>query len=367
MDHQGRGRAGASRASKYPKYPGHIHSIQSILDILEHDDYTNLPKIPLKDEGVLRSIVTHLKTSESNLCPSPPDHSRLKVTRRRTYKRKRSPSPNSIMERRDSTWSSTIKSYLANKISKSQSREQRLTTLCEQASAQVPQTEKELDKYLLSVWGNVLSGPSIDVDDEAAIEIEDLKYFYDRKLRELKQNYKVDLSELSHLASTSCTAHEDQELTEAVSEAKVKAKCFDRLRFALKEQMAKTILEILPESLMFGKRLSPWAVSVMTQWFKRHLHHPYPTAEQKEDLATKSAITVEQVSTWFSRKRATTPFKRSGVKRKGRSQRRRRILCGKGKRRGKGKRGKAKGKGKKNKGKERLVVRHIRRRQIGFI
>lgn len=361
-----------------------------MLDILEdhdHDDFrttNNLP--PLKDEDVLQSIVTHLKSSEHNLCPSPPDESSLMITRRKTYSRRQSPSPAPPRKRRrvssprkrrraqprpkrrrDSTWVSNVRNYLSEKTSKSPSRKRRLSELYE-PYVPVPQTEKELDKFLLGVWGNDVSGPSFETDPQTAQEIEELKSFYDKKLCELKQNHKIHLSELAHLADTSCTAHEDNELVMAVNEAKDKIKCFDRLRFSLKEQVAEAILELIPEGLMLSKKLSRKSAGLLTRWFKQHFKYPYPTRKQKEDLARKCAITVERVSNWFINQRASTirrarrkqcPCTRS----RGRGRRRSKRKAKQGKR----KRGRAKRKGKgRKKGRRKLVIRHVRSRTIRF-
>lgn len=218
-----------------------------------------------------------------------------------------------------------------------------------------PQTEKELDKFLLSVWGNEVSGPSFDMDPQTALEIGEMKDFFDRKLCELKQNYKVHLSELAHLADTSCTAHPDRELVSAVSEAKSQIKCFDRLRFELKEQMAATILELAPESLILSKRLSPRAASSMNRWYLQHSHYPYPTAKQKQDLARKCAVSVEQVSNWFSRQRACTTRKRTRKRRV--PSRARRTTAGRRRRR-RARRGKG-----RKRGRSKVVVR-VRRRIV---
>ena len=216
-------------------------------------------------------------------------------------------------------------------------------------SSQVPQTEKELDKFLLSVWGNRHTGPNVEIDDgDAAAEIEELKLFYDRKLSELKRNYKVHLSELSHLADTSCTAHKDRELLEAIQEAKTRLKCFDRLRFDLKEQVAKTIVSILPESLVLSKKIPSKAVRILSEWFHRHMDYPYPTAKQKEVLASKCAVTPEQVSSWFGRRRTS-----SKPRSHRRQARNRRIKRPKRKLQKTGRRG-------KRSIKERLVIRRVR-------
>lgn len=338
-------------ARERPGSPSRLHTIESILDILGNDTFNNLP--PLRDEGVLESIVSHLKNSEKENCPSSPDCSELKVVRRRTYKRRPTPSPDPMMERRNSTWTSTIRSYLNNKASKSlEKKKQELSQMSLVESSQVPQTEKELDKFLLFVWGNKHTGPNIEMDHDIAAEIEELERFYDRKLSELKQNYKVHLSELSHLADTSCTAHKDRELLAALHEAKTRLKCFDRLRFDLKEQVAKTIVSILPESVVLSKKIPSKAVRVMNEWFHRHMDYPYPTARQKEVLASKCAVTSKQVSNWFGRRRTSSKPKsrlrsRPLHRRRARNQRKKRPKR-KLQRRG------------KRSIKERLVIRRIR-------
>lgn len=351
----GRRRRGRAAAAGYN--PGYSHNtIESVLDIIadhDHEDFKTTNLLPLKDEGLLESIVSHVNTSRRGICPSPPEQTKVKVTRRRTYSKRRSRSPtHEPIKCRDSTWTSSVRSYLANKISKSQSRIQRLSDILEPVVL-VPQTEKELDKFLLSVWGNEVAGPSFEIDPQTAIEIEELKEFYDKKMCELKQNHKLHLSKLEHLADTSCTAHRDWELTTAINDAKSKIKNFDRLRFDLKQQVAGTILEVIPESLVLGKRLSSKAASIMARWLKQHLNHPYPSAKQKQDLARRCAITVERVSTWFS-------GQRSKRRRKGKKKRRARSRS-RGSRSRKGKRGRGKRGGKtKSKGMKRLVLRRIR-------
>ena len=50
--------------------------------------------------------------------------------------------------------------------------------------------------------------------------------------------------------------------------------------------------------------LDPLAVYHMTQWLTSHMTHPYPTQEEKKQLADLGSITVAQVSSWFANKRS---------------------------------------------------------------
>lgn len=45
--------------------------------------------------------------------------------------------------------------------------------------------------------------------------------------------------------------------------------------------------------------LSKTAKSVLKTWFDNHLHHPYPTEEEKDALGRRGGITLEQVNNWF--------------------------------------------------------------------
>ncbi|TMW60310.1 hypothetical protein Poli38472_000352 [Pythium oligandrum] len=45
--------------------------------------------------------------------------------------------------------------------------------------------------------------------------------------------------------------------------------------------------------------LSKHAKAVLRAWFEEHLHHPYPTEDEKDWLALQGGITIEQVNNWF--------------------------------------------------------------------
>ena len=52
-----------------------------------------------------------------------------------------------------------------------------------------------------------------------------------------------------------------------------------------------------------GIRLNKIAVQVMTQWYQRHLNHPYPDNTIAAELARAGNISTGQVKKWFSNKR----------------------------------------------------------------
>lgn len=55
-----------------------------------------------------------------------------------------------------------------------------------------------------------------------------------------------------------------------------------------------------------SRLLDQRAVSIMHQWYDNNVHHPYPSDEQKADMATRGCISLAQVKAWFANKRNRT-------------------------------------------------------------
>ncbi|CAI5717931.1 unnamed protein product [Hyaloperonospora brassicae] len=60
-------------------------------------------------------------------------------------------------------------------------------------------------------------------------------------------------------------------------------------------------MELAARNSLPKKRSSLSKVSkkLMHDWFEHNLHHPYPTEEEKDWLAQRGGITLEQVNNWF--------------------------------------------------------------------
>lgn len=52
--------------------------------------------------------------------------------------------------------------------------------------------------------------------------------------------------------------------------------------------------------------LSSHAKTVLSEWFRKHLYRPYPTYEEKKELAALCGISSAKVDTWFANKRNRT-------------------------------------------------------------
>lgn len=55
-----------------------------------------------------------------------------------------------------------------------------------------------------------------------------------------------------------------------------------------------------------SRLLNPNAISIMTTWYESHIEHPYPTDEEKHNMAVQGGIGVTQVKAWFANKRNRT-------------------------------------------------------------
>ena len=47
----------------------------------------------------------------------------------------------------------------------------------------------------------------------------------------------------------------------------------------------------------------PLALAHLKRWWEEHESHPYPTKEEKQELASATGLTVTQVRNWYELKR----------------------------------------------------------------
>ncbi|KAA8904396.1 homeobox KN domain-containing protein, partial [Sphaerosporella brunnea] len=38
---------------------------------------------------------------------------------------------------------------------------------------------------------------------------------------------------------------------------------------------------------------------LLRNWLNKHLHHPYPTEDEKQMLMSQTGLTIHQISNWF--------------------------------------------------------------------
>lgn len=219
-----------------------------------------------------------------------------------------SPETSPTARTRNSTWLDSLRSAL---LRQRPHRKPNVTVpqgLC--GSFTAPQTEEELDKFLSEVWTTDAAENEKQASSQYVRKVTELKAFVDRKLAEIAQREATHVSGLMYQDETTplITADalcSDAALKSALLEVQIGYR-FDELRFKMKQEVAQTILSLRAHYIDTGRRrrnLRPKTRKILTEWFERHLDHPYPTEQEKRHLALQCEITTEQVSTWFSNKR----------------------------------------------------------------
>ena len=57
-----------------------------------------------------------------------------------------------------------------------------------------------------------------------------------------------------------------------------------------------------------SNQLNPYSQQLLNQWYQQHITNPYPTQEEKAELAEQGGITVKQVKYWFANKRSRSRY-----------------------------------------------------------
>ncbi|KAI8871457.1 hypothetical protein GQ42DRAFT_106992, partial [Ramicandelaber brevisporus] len=45
--------------------------------------------------------------------------------------------------------------------------------------------------------------------------------------------------------------------------------------------------------------LPKFVVAILKKWLLEHVSHPYPSEDEKIDLANRTGLTLSQISNWF--------------------------------------------------------------------
>ena len=69
------------------------------------------------------------------------------------------------------------------------------------------------------------------------------------------------------------------------------------------QKMAKAIAKSKTKTKAKTRTLGQKSVKILNQWFYDHLDDPYPSRQEKTDLARMAGLKVKQVTGWFINKR----------------------------------------------------------------
>lgn len=182
------------------------------------------------------------------------------------------------------------------------------------SGSSAPQSEVEVERFLGAVWDNDVPKTCDQGQDcpEYMKKIEALKVVYDAKMAEAWHIEEL----FSSQAAAACRqrSSESAGLETALLQAKVSSK-FRCLRTTLNRLTMQSVLSLRAHYLQSSKKrknLPQRAVRILSSWYTKHEHHPYPSLAQRRELASQCVLTVEQVSTWFSNRRCRAPRKGKG-------------------------------------------------------
>ncbi len=223
-------------------------------------------------------------------------------------------------QHRSAKWTSPFRSMLKKSPGKSSPAAKHRPMLQQlNAGTTAPETEEQIDAFLADIWQSIAADNSqaaASMSPQYTKKVKEMKESFDRKISEITQREVTCVSELMYCDDTtplivaSQLAIQDRvSLRKNIMESKIGYQ-FDELRFKLKQDVTKTILGLHSQqnarTATTNKtlKLKPKAAKFLNEWFECHLDNPFPSEAEKQLLASRSKLTVEQVSTWFQNKQS---------------------------------------------------------------
>jgi hypothetical protein len=136
------------------------------------------------------------------------------------------------------------------------------------------------------------------------------------KFEQLKQRYKEELDKLGRVCDKFCALLmallREQSHFRPVTDHEIQLKLgemqrkFDYVRFQLKNSVCNAIQMLQRQYNQPKKKrrqLSKQATEILNNWFYEHINDPYPTDEEKNILASKCLLSINQINNWFGNKR----------------------------------------------------------------
>jgi hypothetical protein len=136
------------------------------------------------------------------------------------------------------------------------------------------------------------------------------------KFEQIRQRYRDELEKLSRVShefmQRMLVILRDQASFRPVTDHEIHLKLgalaqkFDGVRTQLKHNVCNAIINLQKQYNQPKKKrrqLSKQATEVLTNWFYAHINDPYPTEEEKQMLAAKCVLSINQINNWFGNKR----------------------------------------------------------------
>jgi len=152
------------------------------------------------------------------------------------------------------------------------------------------------------------NGSTEEINEELRGRMEEIRVSHEKKLKE-KEDYaiKVMYEELDRQSKIRPVFEEEKLMKLQYIRDK-----FNQHRSRLQEQTNLRIRELSSQGSINmiqqnqnkrRRNLSKNATEILEHWFKSHLPKPYPTDEEKDQLARECSLSLVQINHWFGNKR----------------------------------------------------------------
>ncbi|KAH3775122.1 uncharacterized protein LOC127845684 [Dreissena polymorpha] len=170
-----------------------------------------------------------------------------------------------------------------------------------------PQQETSLDPNIVAIQEANLMSDFQQVMPSGNQKVVELHEFYNKQcssienerneaIQDLKENNMLSVSQYQRELNRIHVHHDQQRmhLTNRVTAS------LELLKISMPSNRE------VSSSKVKGRQLSSRGIEVMTDWYEKHIDHPYPTDEEKQALANLGGLSLSQVKAWFANKRNRT-------------------------------------------------------------
>ena len=176
------------------------------------------------------------------------------------------------------------------------------------------EAEGIIDKGGDTPYKNSNSGMIIENSDDFVSKLNEIREIYSQE--EVKINQELNIFPM-HVSNILQQQSELRPITQSEIEfmQKIVHRKYSMLHIHLKQKTCEATMVLRTKCLDARRRrrnFSKKASDILNEFFFANVRHPYPSEEDKQELAKKCGITVSQVCNWFGNKRIR--YKKSCVR-----------------------------------------------------
>lgn len=166
-------------------------------------------------------------------------------------------------------------------------------------------TQHPVDPVMLSLQETELLMDFRNSNAALYPKVQELQNFYNTQCASVETQRCDAIMKLNSLNTTNSASFQQELCNIHLFHDRQKMHLTKRVTASL--QLLKVHLPVhsvsLGQSRAKSRQLNARAVNLMTEWYEKHIDHPYPTDEDKQILAQEGNLGLSQVKAWFANKR----------------------------------------------------------------